>query len=93
MRSLHAAALTRAYRTLCTGLGGSVVSSAATAALVAASGDEPAALRDALIVLGGSLGGTLISAVGSFFLAIAGGLPEAPARHHGDPTGDEHTID
>ncbi len=82
MKSLHRAALKRAYRTLAQGLGGSAVATA-LAALVAAANDADTA-RTALAAAGVAVGTVVVTAFGSFWQGVAGGLPEAddsPGRH------------
>lgn len=78
MKNLHKAALTRAYRTLATGLGGSATATAMTAAITALVGAGEDAPRNALIALAASLGTTVVSAFTSFWRGVAGGLPEVP---------------
>lgn len=77
MRTLHHAALVRAYRTLAQGLGGSALS----VALIAIFTDGEAAVP----AIGAALGTTLVAAVTSFWQGVAAGLPEVeddePGRH------------
>jgi len=68
MKTLHKAALIRAYRTLAQGLGGSAVATAATAVLTDG--------RTAVTVLLATLGGVLVAAATSFWQGVAAGLPE-----------------
>lgn len=76
MTALHKAAARRAYRTLAQGLGGSTVTTALFAAIVAvAEGD---AGRAALIAAAVSIATTVATAFGSFWQGVAAGLPEAP---------------
>lgn len=85
MRSLHTAALRRAYRTLAQGLGGSAVTTALVAVITALGTDADAG-RTALLAAGVAVGTTLVTAFGSFWQGVAQGLPEAdemPARHAG----------
>jgi hypothetical protein len=70
MKALHRAALTRAYRTLAQGLGGSAV----TTALVAIFVSGESAVKAALV----TVATVIIGAATSFFQGIAEGLPEAP---------------
>lgn len=78
MKALHRAAAIRAYRTLATGLGGSAVTTAITGAVVALAGTDQEAVSAALLAAGASLLTTVVSAFGSFWRAVAQGLPEAP---------------
>lgn len=73
--SLHRAALTRAYRTLAQGLGGSAVVTALVA-LVAAIGGDADTVRTALLAAGVAVGTTVATAIGSFWQGVAAGLPE-----------------
>ncbi len=76
MRALHRAALIRAYRTLATGLGGSAVATALAGVIAAAVGGQP--VSTAAIAAAGALASTVVSAAGSFWRGVAGGLPEVP---------------
>ena len=69
MKELHKAALVRAYRTLATGLGGGAVATALAALFTGGA--------EAVPVLIGAVGAVLVSAVTSFWLGVAKGLPEA----------------
>lgn len=80
MRTLHRAALVRAYRTLAQGLGGSAVTTALVA-LVAALADADAA-RTAALAAAVAIGTTITTALASFWQGVAAGLPEA----------DDHTT-
>lgn len=71
MKSLHKAALIRAYRTLAQGLGGSAVATAAVAIFTDG--------QSALTVLLATLGTVLVAAVTSFWQGVAAGLPEVPS--------------
>lgn len=75
---LHRAALTRAYRTLAQGLGGSAVVTALVA-LVAALGGDADTLRVAILAAVIAVGTALVAAIGSFWQGVASGLPEASA--------------
>lgn len=76
MVDLHKAALTRAYRTLAQGLGGSATATALTAAITAMVGAGDEAPRNALIALAATLGSTVVAAFTSFWQGVARGLPE-----------------
>lgn len=81
MKSLHQAALVRAYRTLAQGLRGSAVSTAAVAVITAAaSGDT---LRTALVALAATLGTTVVAAFSSFWEGVSKGLPEVDETPEG----------
>lgn len=74
MKDLHRAAAKRAYRTLAQGLGGSAVTTAVVASVVAlAEGD---AGKAALVAAGVAIANTVITAGASFWQAVAAGLPE-----------------
>ena len=73
--SLHRAALTRAYRTLAQGLGGSAVVTALVA-LVAALGGDADTLRAAGLAAVIAVGTAVATAIGSFWQGVAAGLPE-----------------
>lgn len=76
MTALHKAAAKRAYRTLAQGLGGSAVTTALTAGVVAvAEGDAGQA---ALVAAAVAVGTTVVTAFGSFWQGVAAGLPEEP---------------
>lgn len=84
MVDLHKAALTRAYRTLAQGLGGSATATALTAAVTAAVGAGEDTARNALIALAATLGSSVVAAFTSFWQGVAQGLPEV------DDAGNDH---
>lgn len=69
MKELHKAALVRAYRTLATGLGGSAVATALASVVTGGVAAVPVAL--------GAVGAVVVSALSSFWMGVAKGLPEA----------------
>lgn len=79
MKALRAAALLRARRTLYQGLGGSALTTALVALVVALSNGD----RDAVAVAGVAalvaLGTTLVTAATSYFQGMYSGLPEVPS--------------
>jgi len=75
VKTLHRAALTRAYRTLAQGLGGSVVTTAVVA-VVTAAGDRDA-VATAALAAAVAVGTAVVAAAGAFWQGVAAGLPEA----------------
>lgn len=75
MRELHAAALKRAYRTLAQGLGSSAVVTALVAVVTAIATDADT-IRTALLAAAVAVGTAVAAAAGSFWQAVAQGLPE-----------------
>jgi len=84
MIEIHKAALTRAYRTLAQGLGGSATATALTAAITAAVGAGEDTARNALIALAATLGSTIVASFTAFWQGVAYGLPEV------DDAGNDH---
>lgn len=78
MKTLHRAALERAYRTFAQGLGGSATATALAALIAALAGSGDQAARVALIAAVASIGSTVVAAFTSFWQGVARGLPEAP---------------
>lgn len=76
MKQLHRAALTRAYRTLAQGLGGSATATALAALVAAVVGGGAEAVETALVAASASLATTLFAAFTSFWQGVAHGLPE-----------------
>lgn len=76
MRDLHTAALKRAYRTLAQGLGSSAVITTLVT-VVTAIGTDADTLRTAALAAAIAVGTAVAAAVGSFWQAVAQGLPEA----------------
>jgi hypothetical protein len=76
MNKLHRAALTRAYRTLAQGLGGSATATALAALIAAMVGGGTDTAQTALVAAAASLGASVVAAFTSFWQGVAGGLPE-----------------
>lgn len=76
MKSLHRAALVRAYRTLSQGLGSSAVITALVAVVTAVATDA-SAVKTAVLAAAVAVGTVVVAAVGSFWQGVAQGLPEA----------------
>ncbi len=77
MKTLHRAALKRAYRTFAQGLGGSATATALAALVAAMAGAGDEAPQVALIAAAASIGSTVVAAFTSFWQGVALGLPEA----------------
>lgn len=79
MKALRAAALLRARRTLYQGLGGSALTTALVALVVALSNGDRDATTAAGIAALAALGTALVAAVTSYFQGMYSGLPEVPS--------------